>query len=182
MGAARAFGHGQNSLRIAAAAASFACASRWARSAARGVSAAAPRRALEWVVRQGGAKQKELTVDVLTTWSATDPAAAYEWARTRPDAGALLEPVLQSWSAQNPQAFLQWANSVPASSRNDAMLGLMAVTAAEASPVQAMDYAKAMTNPAMRADFVEQVLGAWEQIDPAGADAFRRQSAGSPGR
>jgi len=44
-----------------------------------------------------------------------------------------------------------------------------------------MDYARAMTNPAMRADFVEQVLGAWEQIDAAGAEAFRRRSAAPSG-
>lgn len=143
-------------------------------------SAAAPRRALEWVERQGGTKRKELTVGVLTTWSTTDPAAAYEWARTRPDAGALIEPILQSWSAQDPQAFLQWANAVPSSSRSDEMLGLMAMAASDASPAKAMDYANAMTNASMRADFAEQVLSGWEQVDKAAADEFRRRSSGFP--
>ena len=77
-------------------------------------------------------------------------------------------------------AFL--AGSIFPFSSEAVMLGLMAATAAQSSPAQAMDYAVAMTNAAMRADFVEQVLGTWEQIDPAGAQAFRRQSAGSPGR
>lgn len=143
-------------------------------------SASAPLSALEWAERRAGQDNGDLVSGILGTWATMDVGSAYEWARTRPDAAALIEPVLQSWSAQNPQAFMQWAGAVPSVHRNDTMLGLMALAAAESAPQEALQYATSMTNAAQRSEFIERVLGAWEQTDAAAAGAWRRQNAAAP--
>ncbi len=111
------------------------------------------------------------------TWAANSPSTLADCTKSLPDGNDktfALNQVVDSWSLQDPEAFSGWLNSSPAGVNLDQAIAQMISKTDEAnrSSEVAMQWVECINDPALRYNALLQVLGQWNQSDPAAAQNY----------
>lgn len=121
---------------------------QWARRDLEGAKAAA--------LELTGQQQEQAMSSLLTSFTQTDPKAAWEYAKTLPESPqAYMDPkfrVVQMWANTDPQAALAAATSIENSSIRDVATSNVIAVWARVDFDAALDYALSVESPTLRSD------------------------------
>jgi hypothetical protein len=122
-------------------------------------------------------ERTSLFQSVADAWAANDPAALAKYAGSLADGDDktyALNQVVDNWSLQDPEAFSGWLNSTPAGVDLDQAIARMISKTDEAnrSSEVAMKWVDCINDPALHYNALLQVLGQWNQSNPAAARKY----------
>lgn len=112
---------------------------------------------------------------VARRWAADDPLAACEWSAALPEGKGRAEALGQAvWAylQQKPEAAAPWMQAYFPPGTNDAVSRLGAQHLLVSDPPQAASGAASISDPEVRRETVNGVLGWWHQVNPAAALAW----------
>jgi|SRR5215469_6715911 len=114
---------------------------------------------------------------IADAWAVNNPAALADYMKSLPDGDDktyALNQVVDNWSLQDPEAFSGWLNSSPAGVNLDTAIAQMISNTDEAnrSSEVAMQWVDCINDPALRYNALLQVLGQWNQSNPAAAQNY----------
>jgi hypothetical protein len=126
---------------------------------------------------QGDAERSALFQTIASTWAANNPSALASYAGSLPDGDDktyALNQIVDSWSMQDPKAFAAWLDTSPSGVNMDQAIAEMVTKtdSANRTPQIAMEWVESINDPTLRYNSLVQVLGQWNQDDPATAQNY----------
>ena len=115
--------------------------------------------------------------EAVTTWKAHDPAGLATYAAALPvgdNRNYALSQAMDNWSLQDPEGMANWLNTLPTGGDFDAGVAMMLTKTdgANRPPEVAMQWVENISDPALRQDSLQRVVGEWNQSDPAAARQY----------
>lgn len=141
-----------------------------------------PEKAAALIEAQFAAPSNDVTLNLLKTWSQTDPAAALSWLRENQqnleplDRPLLVESVLIQYAKQDPEFAAAQLHSLPPQQKSRELINAIATSLAASNPDQAMAWLKNLRSDQFTSSAVEhaqvEILKHSLQADPQSAAAM----------
>ena len=131
-----------------------------------------PAGAAQWAQNLPGGARRAALAQVARAWTQADTPGAARWAATLPASetrAAIWQEIVDGWADNDPDAAGTWLGGLPLGRDHDAAVAAYLPKVEPTAPERALAWAATVSNPEVRADQVQRVLGAWEQRDPGAA-------------
>jgi hypothetical protein len=145
-----------------------------------GLAKSDPQRAADLVLTSASASY-QMVAEVAVRLADTDPVKAGSWVQRLPENSparpAASSRVARSWAQKDPRAAVAWVESLPVGNLREGAAWGLASRFAETQPEAAIQWLGRISDPAMRPQATNEVLGIWLRRDRDAAQAWIRENA-----
>ena len=128
-----------------------------------------PGAAAQWALGLSvGSAQRVALYQVALAWTQTDTAGAARWATTLPAGetrAAIWSEIAADWADNDVDAAGTWLGGLPLGRDHDEAVSAYLPKVEPTEPEKALAWAATLTDPGIRADQVQQILGVWQRRD-----------------
>ena len=131
-----------------------------------------PTAAADWAMSLSDGARRSALAQVALIWTQTDTPGAARWAAVLPASesrGAIWREIVDGWADNDPEAAGTWLGGLPLGRDHDAAVAAYIPKIEPTAPEKALAWAATVSNPDVRAEQVQRVLGTWEQRDSGAA-------------
>ena len=135
----------------------------------------------EWVKEMKNDKAAErITDNLLAQWVSQDAPSASQWVSGLADEGKrsyAMKQLASRWSLVDPVSTGQWLNSHPPTPSMDPAIGAFVNRISARDPEGAIKWAETIQDQESKRRALQNVLGAWDKIDPTRANSWRQANS-----